>query len=377
MLDFSLAFNSVNFSILLAKLQAMGFSGPAVGWVEQYLTGRQQCVTSGKHPPEFSSWKALTAGVPAGSVLAPLLFSIYISDISQCLNHSRRSRYHLYADDFQTYMHFHFSELTSSIQAHNDELTSIASWAESNCLVLNPTKTQTLLLGSKRILPTIDHNSLPNIILSNTTVPLQQAAKNLGVMLVADISWGDHVDYVAKKVNGSLHALSRFKNLMSTEMKKRLIQSLIFPLFDYCDVVYQDISVGQADRLQKLQNRCVRFVLNLKNYREHISPYYQELSWLKLDNRRKFHTAVLTFKTLSSKTPTYLFDRFSPLSLSSHDTRNSDLLLIHLSHTQSLHSSFTVASSRLWNALPSQIRNTPTLAAFKVSLFRHLLSSQV
>jgi exonuclease III len=372
MLDFSLAFNSVNHRILLAKLQSIGFSGAAGEWVEQYLSGRQQCVALRKHPPEFSAWKPVPTGVPAGAVLAPLLFSLYISDIYLCIEHCRR---HCYADDIQLYLHFLLSNLIQAFNQLNSDLAAIEQWAKNNCLLLNPSKSQILLLGSKRSLSTLNYSDFPTITLSNLAIPIQSTAKNLGLMLSSDLSWGNHVSQTVQKVHGSLHTLRRFKNLMSSDLKKKLIQSLIFPLFDYCDVVYQDVSVEHAGRLQRLQNSCVRFVLNV-NFREHITPYFQELNWLKLENRRKFHLLTLTYKILKSQAPNYLFSRFSYLSSSSHNTRNTDLL-IPISHSRCLHSSFTITSSRLWNLLPAAIKNSPTIGTYKYVLFKHLLSSQV
>ena len=163
---------------------------------------------------------------------------------------------------------------------------------------------------------------------------------------------------------------------MCTDLKKRLIQTLVFPLFDYCDVVYQDLSSEQAGRLQRLQNRCVRFVLGIKNYRERITPSLNELSWLRLSGRRKLHMAVSTYKILSSYTPSYLYTRFSYLSsFHTYQTRTSDLL-VPLSHTQTYHSSFILSASRLWNDLPAELEEERTLKSFRTKVFLFLLNAQ-
>lgn len=194
-------------------------------------------------------------------------------------------------------------------------------------------------------------------------------------MLSGDLSWTDHVTMVSQKVHRSLYSLRHFKHLMPEDLKAKLIQTLIFPIFDYCDTVYQDLSVEQAGRLQRLQNSCVRFVLNLK-YRDHVSPVMRRLGWLKLVNRRKLHMALLTFKILSTNSPEYLFTRFSYLSSSSYNTRTTDLH-IQLSHSQSLHSSFNLSASRLWNSFPESLRTSTSITSFKNQIVPYLLTSQV
>src|SRR5436190_23191810 len=98
--DFSKAFDMVNHEILLEKLRILGFSDIALSWMGSYLSGRRQCVT---HNNNTSEWKPVTCGVPQGSILGPLLFTIYVNDISKVLKYTN---FHCYTDDLQIYAHF-------------------------------------------------------------------------------------------------------------------------------------------------------------------------------------------------------------------------------------------------------------------------------
>lgn len=174
----------------------------------------------------------------------------------------------------------------------NSNLAILASWAHKNCLNLNPTKSQCLLLGSRKLLSSVPHSSLPPIILSGAIIPISSQVKNLGVVISSDLSWDMHVSYVCRKTLGSLHSLRRLKNLLPPTLKKSHVQSLIFPLFDYCDVVCLDLTVAQANRLQKVQNTCARFVLEVKSMRDHMTPHLNSLGWLNLERRRQLHQAT-------------------------------------------------------------------------------------
>ncbi|CAH2105832.1 unnamed protein product [Euphydryas editha] len=135
LLDFSSAFNSVDYDILLGTLRAVNISSAAIDWFHSYLSGRQQAVRSDDNS---SDWLNLTAGVPQGGVLSPLLFSIFINNISYTIT----SPYHLYADDLQIYRHFRLAELHETVELLNKDLADIHLWAKSFGLLINPIKSQ-------------------------------------------------------------------------------------------------------------------------------------------------------------------------------------------------------------------------------------------
>ena len=150
-------------------------------------------------------------------------------------------------------------------------------------------------------------------------------------------------------------------------MKKMLVQTLVMPHFDYCDILLPDLSVTSAQRLQRVHNMCVRFVCNIRRA-DHVTPSLEMLSWLRLEDRRKIHCLSLLFHILHFSTPVYLASRFQNLSTHHNlDTRSqhSSILSIPSHRTSSYSSSFTVAVLRLWNSLPSNVRDCQTSNQFK------------
>ena len=174
-----------------------------------------------------------------------------------------------------------------------------------------------------------------------------------------------------------IHMLKRLTNFLPFELKKTLVQSLLMPHFDYCDVIFTDLNARQTERLQRVHNACVRFICNIRKA-DHISPSFNMLSWFRLKERRAIHSLTLLYNILHTSTPVYLASRFQYLS-SCHtkDTRSRHhtTLSIPLHRTSFYSLSFTISVAKLWNTLPQNVRDCQTLLQFKNKLERHFLAN--
>lgn len=170
LLDFKNAFNSVDYDIFLSLLRSINMSPLALGWFRSYLDGRRQRI---RWANVLSDWSCITAGVPQGGVLSPLLFSFFISSIT----HKLSSLYHMYADDLQIYAHTTFEELHRAIDKINADLATICNWSKDFGLNLNPNKSQVIIIGSPKLIAKVDWSALPAVTLNGINIPFTDCVK--------------------------------------------------------------------------------------------------------------------------------------------------------------------------------------------------------
>ena len=190
LLDLSAAFDTIDHKTLLHQLRhRMGISGTALEWFRSYLTGRTQAVCI---EGEYSTAVPLQFGVPQGSVLGPLLYTIYTLPLGDLLRKQGVS-YHLYADDTQLYLAFDFSETTSQHESLNklqNCVSRIQSWMTTNKLMLNENKTEVICISSNYF---NDQVSINQFSVDDTIVIPASSVRNIGVMFDNTMSMKNQV----------------------------------------------------------------------------------------------------------------------------------------------------------------------------------------
>lgn len=302
LLDQSKAFDLVNHELLIAKLKYIGFGSAACDWVSSYLTDRYQRVVISN--TDCSNLEAIRAGVPQGSILGPLFFSVYIFDIHKMLH---CADVHLYADDIQVYYSFQLKDFKQAIDLMNIELDSIANFCEKHGLRLNHGKTKALCIGPSR-----RHSNQPNqlnlsLCIKSESIEWVTSVKNLGIVIDNKLSFDDQIQHVCRVTMWKLKSLYSFKKFLSSDVKLKLVQSLIYPHIFYCGFIYYDfLPQYNKLRLQRIQNACIRFVCNIP-YRNHVTPYIKNICEMKVHNRMYYLYAVFLYKLLHTGVPVYLF----------------------------------------------------------------------
>lgn len=370
LLDFSNAFNTVDFDLLLGVLGSFGMSPSVIDWFRSYLFGRRQRV---HFDDSKSSWCSTAAGVPQGGVLSPLLFTLFINSISQGLS----SSYHLYADDLQIYTQACLEDLPAAISLINVDMARIGDWSSRFGLLVNPTKTQVTIIGSARTVSKINWASLPQVSFLSSNIPFSRDVKNLGIYIDSNLSWNKQLQEVSRKLFASAGSLRRLRNFLPTNTKIALAQSLLLPILDYADVSYLDLTQEQLDKLERLQNLSIRFIFGLRKY-DHVSEFRNKLKWLPIRLRRNAHILSLLFNVLfNPAAPSYLKERFQFLGVThTKFLRSSENLKLSIrKHSTCFYDkSFTIQAARLWNALPVEARRAKTPGQFKRLVKEHYLS---
>jgi hypothetical protein len=365
-LDLSAAFDTVDHSLLASVLLRLGVRGTVTKWFKSYLLGREQQV---KMKNVTSGSQELTCGVPQGSVLGPLLFSLYSASLGQVIR-KHHVQYHFYADDSQLWLPFNPDELDAAVDIMQSCLHDVSLWMAHHKLKLNVTKTEFLVISSAHHARVHDLER-PIVIESESIAPSSGAVRNLGVLIDPRLSMETFITHVCKGCFFWIHNINRIKRYLDFEAMEKLIHCFITSKLDFCNSLFLGLPATQLQRLQRVQNAAAR-ILTCTLKREHIRPVLFQLHWLPMEARVVFKVLLLIHKSLIQNGPKYIKDLLIPEE-NGDDRRSSDLLKVPFTRSALLFDrAFSIAGPRLWNQLPAKIRAIKNTDHFKRELKTHL-----
>ena len=274
-LDLSKAFDTINHEILLAKLKYYGLENKELKWFTSYLTNRKQFVDING---TVSDMKSITTGVPQGSILGPLLFLIYINDLS----HATDLLPIVYADDTTVIdsigsISANSENIDITINTINTKLDTIYQWLCANKLSLNVKKNKYMMFYLKETTQT--QRNLP-IKINNQQIDKTTEFKFLGITIDSKLSWKPHIQAISKKISRTCGVLSQLKRYLPSDILCTIYNSLICSHLNYG---ISSWGFGNYTQLSKFQKRALRYIDNAK-YNAHTGPIRQKFRLLTIDD---------------------------------------------------------------------------------------------
>ena len=254
------------------------------------------------------------------------------------------------------------------MESINTDLANISEISRLHKLVLNGAKSKLLVFGSANL------NDF-NIKVDGSTLTPSTCERNLGIFLDKRLRFEEHVSSVLQRAYYKLKLLYMHKDILTTDVKLRLCESLVLSLVSYGDVLYWPaLTQREKNSLQKLQNCCLRFCYNARKY-DHVTPLFQASGWLKMNERFFLHFSTLVHKIVNTKTPEYLYNKLV-INTDVHERqmRNKQLFIVPRHRTAKFQGSFSYNAVRVYNALPVKVKSLSAVTGFRKSVKHFLLN---
>ena len=295
-LDISKAFDKAWYEGLVSKLKHNTIFGELFHILFDFLSNRKQrVVLNGQN----SSWANVHAGVPQGSILGPLIFLIYISDLSDNLTSNAK----LFADDTSLFSVVH--DVNTSAKELNDDLKKVNDWAFQWKVSFNPDRSKQ---AEEVIFSWISKRSThPPLVFNNNNVSQTYSQKHLGVILDFKLTFEEHLNNVLAKVNKAVGLLRKLRNILPRTTLVTIYKAFIRPHLDYGDVLYdQAFNNSFKEKLESVQYN-VFLALTGAISGASKEKICQELELESLRDRRCCKKLCLFYKVLKNKNPKFLF----------------------------------------------------------------------
>ena len=359
--DLSKAFDTVNHDILLYKLSHYGIRGHANKFFRSYLSGRKQFTNINNVK---STSRSISCGVPQGSVLGPVLFLLYINDLSRAVgdNISR-----LFADDTGVFTHGRNINVL-----RNDSVTKyrlLFKWCLENRLTINYSKTCFIVFHPiNKPMPA----DLKDIKVDNITISRVEVTKYLGLHLDEKLNWKHHVTQLCQGLTKFFGIFKKIRESLTSKLAKQLYYAFIYSRIHYGIQIYGSCAATTLSKIQRLSNGLLKFLLRYDR-RTSTTTLHKDLKILKVDDIYEVNILTFVGNCLNGKCPK-IFENYYNYQHQQHSLRDSrPKLTVPRHRTEYAFDSVRIKGAVLWNSLSTEIKSKATLKSFRKILKSHYI----
>ena len=366
-LDYAKAFDKVDHRLLLIKLRHYGFSDKMVEWINSFPSNRYQIVVI---DGRVSFLALILSGVPQGTVLSPILFLVFINDITTCVF---TSTIRCFADDTRVCKALSSCQDVSALQK---DLENIITWSDCNNMMLHEDKFEYICHQANRsnLLLQLPFTStyFEYHTLGGITLHPANNIRDLGVYFSDDLSWTIHIATICDKARQMAAWVFSVFSTRRTDILIILYKSLVRCHLEYCSPLWNPSKIADIQNLESIQRTFTSKIAGLKDL--HYWERLKKLSLLSLQRRRERYIAIHMWKIRHGLTSNDLQITF--VDNNRHGTFAKVPPLqrgCKMRHRSLQENSFAIMGPRIWNCILGHIRKWDTLDLFKKHLTTFVL----
>ena len=351
LMDLSKAYDCIPHDLLLAKLEAYGFSLDSLNLLHSYLTNRLQRV---KINGTYSNWQQVKSGVPQGSVLGPLLFNLFINDFIYAVENSQVCNF---ADDNTIYSCE--DSIDNILRSLKGDIDNALKWFKDNRMVANPDKFQVIFMG-------LEKGQKVSLEINGQPIKTTEEVKLLGITIDSKLQFHNHVEGICQKASQKVKAFSRIAGFLQKEKANILYKTFIKSAFNYCPLIWMFCGKTSNNRINRLHKRALRVLHgDYTSTFEELLARSEEIT-IHCSNLQKLMVEIYECSNFVS--PSILSEFFTTKEIT-YDLRIKNLLQVPKVKTSSYgQSSLSFRGSILWNTLSDSIKSAQNTKQFKTMI---------
>ena len=350
LMDLSKAFDCIPHELLIAKLSAYGFDTKTLKFFLSYLKGRKQSVNI---KGTLSTCMDVLAGVPQGSILGPVIFNIFLNDITTIFEKCSLNNF---ADD--NTLDAHASSVTELVNSLEKDSQNAIDWFKINHMIANPDKFKAIIINKQgKDTCGIELN------INGDKIYTQKEVELLGISIDFQLSFTPHISKICKMAANQLNSIKRLKLHFDFETKKHLTVTFVLSQFNYCPLVWHFCGNGNIHKMEKIHERALRFVFD--DYTSEYKDLFSRNGISTLYLKRVRIMAQEVYKAINNQSPKYTKELLKERNTRYSDRRPLDLYVPRVNQQKFGYRSYAFEAPSVWNSLPLDIRKAENFGQFK------------